>query len=129
MRGNVCTYDMSMDGIAKMVQGELMPRRPTILASLITVTFIGLGELPKAWIHSTFRVRRKVVHDALFWLKENNPKYYGDIEISDSHLKEVPEDSVPEEIMSILRQSDDVGMIEQESAGYVPQDDNEGEYY
>jgi len=26
MWGNVCTYDMSMDGIAKMVQGELMPR-------------------------------------------------------------------------------------------------------
>ena len=93
------------------------------------MTFIGLGELPKAWIHSTFRVRRKVVHNTLFWLKENNPKYYGDIEISDSHLKELPEDSVPEEITSILRQSDDVGMIEQESAGYVPQDDNEGEYY
>ena len=123
------TYDMSMDGIAKMVQGELMPRRPAVLASLITVTFIDLGELPKAWIHSTFRVRRKVVHDALLWLKENNPKYYGDIQISDSHLEELPEDNVPEEIMSIIRQSDDVGMVEQESAGYVPQDDNEGGCY
>ena len=129
MRGNVCTYDMSMDGIAKMVQGELMPRRPAVLASLITVTFIGLGELPKAWIHSTFQVRRKVVHDTLLWLKENNPKYYGDIQISDSHLEELPEDNVPEEIMSIIRQSDDVGMVEQESMGYVPQDNNEGGYY
>ena len=54
MRGNVSTYDMSMDGITSMVKGDLMPRRPAILASLITVTFIGLGELPKAWIHSTF---------------------------------------------------------------------------
>ena len=54
MRGNVSTYDMSMDRITSMVKGDLMPRRPAILASLIMVTFIGLGELPKAWIHSTF---------------------------------------------------------------------------
>ena len=127
IRGNVSTYDMSMDGITGMIQGNLMPRWPTILASLITVTFIGLGDLPKAWIHSTFRVRRKVVHDALLWLKENNP-YYGDIEVSVPHLEELPEDDVPEEITDIINQSDDIGMVEQESAGYVPQDDNEGQY-
>jgi len=125
MRGNVSTYDMPMDGISTMIQGNLMPRRPAVLASLITVTFIGLGDLPKAWIHSTFRVRRKVVHDALLWLKENNP-YYAEIDISASHLEELPEDDVPEEVMDIICQSDDVGMIEQESAGYVPQDNDEG---
>lgn len=125
MQGNVSTYDMAMDGVTTMIQGDLMPRRPAILASLVSVTFIGLGDLPKAWIHSTFQVRRKVVHDALVWLKEINP-YYVDIGISSSHLEELPEDDVPEEIMNIIRQSDDVGIIEQESAGYVPQDDNEG---
>ncbi|KAI5988952.1 hypothetical protein F5J12DRAFT_709390, partial [Pisolithus orientalis] len=67
------------------------------LASLITVTFIGLGELPKVWIHSTFRVRWSIVHDALLWLKENNP-YYTDIRISASHLAELPEDNVLEEV-------------------------------
>jgi len=116
---------MPMDGISTMIQGNLMPRRPAVLASLITVTFIGLGDLPKAWIHSTFRVRWKVVHDALLWLKENNP-YYVEIDISASHLEELAEDDIPEEVMDIIRQSDDVGMIEQESAVYVPQDNDEG---
>ena len=120
---------MSIDGIAKMLEGSLMPRRPTILASLVTVTFIGLGELPKAWIHSTFQVRQNAVCDALLWLKVNNSKYYGDIEISDSHLEELLADNIPDEIMSIIHQSDDVGMVKQESVGYVPQDDNEGQYY
>lgn len=128
MRGNVSTYDMSMDGITEMIRGNLMPRRPAILASLITVTFIGLGELPKAWIHSTFQVRRRIVWDALLWLKQNNP-YYADIEISTSHLEELPEDDVPGEVMDIIYQSDDIGVIEQESAGYVLQDDNEGQSY
>ncbi|KIM52049.1 hypothetical protein SCLCIDRAFT_18276 [Scleroderma citrinum Foug A] len=109
-----------------MLEGSLMPRRPTILASLVTVTFIGLGELPKAWIHSTFQVRQNAVCGALLWLKVNNSKYYGDIEISDSHLKELLADNIPDEIMSIIHQSDDVGMVKQESVGYVPQDDNEG---
>ena len=105
-----------------------MPRRPAILASLITVTFIGLGELPKAWIHSTFQVRRRIVWDALLWLKQNNP-YYADIEISTSHLEELPEDNIPGEVMDIIYQLDDIGVIEQESAGYVLQDDNEGQSY
>lgn len=65
MRGNVSTYDLDMGGIASMVEGKLMPHPPALLASLISVTFIGLGELPKNWIHSTFRVRRQVVSDAL----------------------------------------------------------------
>lgn len=128
MRGNVSTYDMSMDGITEMIRGNLMPRRPAILASLITVTFIGLGELPKAWIHSTFRVRWIIVWDALLWLKQNNP-YYADIEISTSHLEELPEDNIPGEVMDIIYQLDDIGVIEQESAGYVLQDDNEGQSY
>jgi len=71
-------------------------------------------------------VRRRVVYDALLWLKENNP-YYAEIEISTSHLGELPEDDVLEEVMGIICHSDDIGMIEQESVGYVPQDDNEGQ--
>lgn len=30
MRGNVCTYDHNMDAISAMVEGQLMPRPPTI---------------------------------------------------------------------------------------------------
>lgn len=65
MRGNVTTFDQNMADIAGMVEGDLMPRRPTILASLITITFVGVGRLPKNWICTTFRVRCNAVRDAL----------------------------------------------------------------
>ena len=35
-----------------MVQGKLMPCPPTILASLITITFIAVGQIPKNWLQA-----------------------------------------------------------------------------
>ena len=126
MRGNVSTYRLNTDAVADMVKGKLMPRPPEILASLISVNFIAVGEVPKAWLHPTFRVRWTVLLRALQWLKQNNPKYYGDIEISEERLNELPEDDVPEEINAIVRQTEDTGILEEETDGYVPRDENEG---
>lgn len=126
MRGNISTYRLNTDAVADMVKGKLMPRPPAILASLISVNFIAVGEVPKAWLHPTFRVRRAVLLRALQWLKQNNPKYYGDIEISEERLNELPEDDVPEEINAIVRQTEDTGILEEETDGYVPRDENEG---
>ncbi|KAI6016577.1 hypothetical protein BKA83DRAFT_4059917 [Pisolithus microcarpus] len=50
MRGNVCTYNQNIDVISAMVEGNLMPCLLTILASLISVTFIGVGYLPRNWL-------------------------------------------------------------------------------
>ena len=58
----------------------------------------------------------------------HNPKYYGDINIDKAHLDNLPEDDVPVEIMANIRQSTDTGIVEQESAGYVPQDDDDPVY-
>ncbi|KAK6992004.1 hypothetical protein R3P38DRAFT_3437864 [Favolaschia claudopus] len=109
MRGTVSTYDLDSDGIASMLAGDLMPRPPAVLSSVISVTYIGLGELPKNWLRSTFRVRRKA----------NNPKYYGDIRIDMGRVASLPEDDVPLEITSIVRQSTDTGIVDQESDGYT----------
>lgn len=125
MRGNVSSYELSADGITSMVEGCLMPRPPAILASVISVTFIGLGELPRNWLRTTFRVRRHFIAEALRWLKDHNPKYYGNIEISNSRIQQLPEDDVPEEISSLVRQSTDTGIIDQESEGYVPRDEGQ----
>ena len=100
-----------------------MPRPLTILSSLISIMYIGVGKLPKNWLRSTFRVRREAVATALAWLKTNNPKYYGDIEICTESLKQLPDDDVPDEILSIVHQSDDVGILDQEGAGYTRTDD------
>lgn len=122
MRGNVTTYELNQHDIMSMVEGRLMPRRPAILASLIAITFIGHGRLTKDQILPTFRVHRRVVQNALRWLKNNNPDYYGDIKIDEEHLGCLPEDDVPEELMSVIRHSDDTGMVEQENDTYVAGD-------
>ncbi|KAF9230628.1 hypothetical protein BU15DRAFT_22281, partial [Melanogaster broomeanus] len=98
MRGNVCTYELNMQGIVSMLEGRLMPRSVAVLASLISLTFIGVGELPKTWMGKMFRVRRHIVCEALLWLKANNPTYYGNIEVDEGRLQRLPEDDVPEEI-------------------------------
>jgi hypothetical protein len=124
MRGNVSTYKLNTDDMTSMIKGNLMPRPPSILASIISVTFIGLGAIPDRGIHTIFRVRRYVVLQALQWLKKNNPKYYGAIEIDMDQINNLPEDDVPSEITSAIRQSYDLDVVEQENGGYV-RDDND----
>jgi hypothetical protein len=119
LRGNVSSHELDMKGMVSMVQGNLMPKPPVILSSLISVTYIGRGRLPKNWLKSTFRVRRQVIGDALLWLKENNPKYFGDIEISGARLSQLPEDDIPVEILGTIRQTSDTDLVELESAGYT----------
>ena len=127
MRGTVSTFELDMHGITSMIEGNLMPRPPSLLASLISVTYIGLGSLPKHWLRQFFRVRRNYVVTALLWLKENNPKYYGNVEIDVNRLNCLPEDDIPVELLSIVRQSKEVEVVVEESAGYVPGDDDDDE--
>ena len=123
MRGNVSTYKLNMDGIASMIKGNMMPWPPTVLASVISVTFIGLGDLSKWWLQTTFWVCQQVVFEVLQWLKENNKKYYGDIDITPGRIAQQPEDDVSLEVLGIMCQSTDTGIVNQESNGYIPMDD------
>ena len=65
MVGNVTTYKLNTKDIIDMLRGKKMPRPMKILSSVIMVTYIGTTKLPKTWLKSTFRVRRRVVLDAL----------------------------------------------------------------
>ena len=60
---------------------------------------------------------------ALLWLKQHNLKYYGDIEIDLECLQSLLEDNVPDEVLGVVCQSTDVGILNQESAGYLARDD------
>lgn len=66
----------------------------------------------------TFCVRRDVVYDALVWLKSHNP-IYGDIKIDESRLKELPEDDVPEKLLTVIRQEKDDEITEKEMESYL----------
>lgn len=122
MAGNVTTYSMNADAIVEMLEGQLMPRKPELLASVIAVSFIGLGKLPKKWLKGTFRVRRAVVHDALRWLKANN-EMYKDVRISQEALRILPEDGIPDAILANVRHEESESLARQESATYVPGDE------
>jgi hypothetical protein len=127
MRGTVSTFEIDLPGITAMVQGDLMPRPPIILASLITITFIGKEKLDKKALQHLFRVRRHNIFEALCCLKTMNTKYYGRVNIDSTRLQSLPEDDVPFELLSIVRQSTDEGIILQETSGYVPES-AEGSY-
>ncbi len=129
MRGNVSTYAQDIDGVTSMVEGRLLPQPLDILSSVITVTYIGKGQLPKPTLHSTFRVRRKVIRDALLWLKIHNSKYYGDISIDESRLALYPEDGVPMQIEDVIRHTTDTGLVDEENVGYVPDEDRNGKWH
>lgn len=66
----------------------------------------------KNQILPTFWVQQRVVYQARCWLKINNPDYYGEIEIDDSRLAELSEDNIPEELMHIVKHSDDGGLVD-----------------
>jgi hypothetical protein len=56
----------------------------------------------------------------LHWLKANNTKYYGEIDIRPERIEQLPYDDVPAEVMGIVCQSDDP-IIADQADGYVPQ--------
>ena len=125
MCGTVSTYNLNMDGAISMVQGDLMPCPTVILPSVISVTFIGWGDLPKYWLWTTFHVCHQVIFEALRWLKTHNTKYYGHITIDLDCIHQLPEDDVPAEILGVIQLTTDMGLIDQESVGYMPMDNDE----
>ena len=78
------------------------------------------------WLKKTFRVRREAVHDALLWLKNNNP-IYADINIDQCRLAELPEDDVPEELLAVVRQEEDEDLADKERESYLVEDDVEND--
>lgn len=126
LAGNVTTFPLNNEQVVQMVEGQLLPRPLSILSSVIAVTFVGVGRLPKRWLKSTFRVRRVRVHAALRWLKDHNPMYLN-MDIADVNLRALPEDGVPLEILSTVLHERNGDVVDEERAGYVPDAVEDGE--
>ena len=121
LRGNVSTYRLNTDQIALLASNHIMPQSPTILAATIGVTFVGPRNIPQKTMPGFLRVNRTRVRMALDWLKENNP-FYEHITISVERLDALPEDDIPEEIVNLVKFSDDTRLLAEEQDGYVPSD-------
>ena len=94
-----------------------------ISPSVISIMFVGQGKLPLRKLHHLFRVRRQVFSMALVWLKTHNPKYYENIIIDVQSMSQLLENNICLEIAAVIRQTEDEGLIDQESSGYVPLSD------
>ena len=108
----VSTYDLDMEGAASMVQGQLMPRPASVLPSVISITFIGQGNLSKHKLKSIFRVHQLFIAEALQWLKIHNTEYHGDIEIDADRICQLPDDDMPDEILGVVQQSTNTGLVD-----------------
>lgn len=123
VRGNVSTYKLNTEDIVDMVEVDVMPPSPSILASTIGVSIIGPKNLPERTMSGFLRVRRERIRLALIWLKQHNP-LYSKITISETRLNELPVNGVPQEILGSLRHSDNVDLLEKERAGCAFEDDD-----
>ncbi|KAG9089047.1 hypothetical protein FRC07_012415, partial [Ceratobasidium sp. 392] len=103
-----------------MISGNLMPQKPSILASTLSITFIGRGKIKDLDSLHMLRVRRDAVGDALKWLQQHNKKYYGDIIIDTDRLNALPPDNIPEAITRGFRYESNKLMAEDEYYGYKP---------
>jgi hypothetical protein len=104
-----------------MTDEKIMPPASSILAATIGVTFVGPKNLPQKTFPGFLRVNRTRVHMALEWLKKNNP-LYKDIAISSDRLRDLHTDSVPSEISSLARCSEDTALLAEENDSYVPEE-------
>ena len=128
LRGNVSTYRLNTDDVVKMTDAQLMPPSSSILAATIGVTFIGPKNIPQKTMPGFLRVNRTRIRLALEWLRANNP-IYRNIIISSERLDALPTDGVPVEILDVARRSENINMLIEESASYVPDDIPEDEGY
>ena len=54
----------------------------------------------------------------LIWLKGNN-SLYGDISIEEEQLQMIPEDRIPEEVISLIRHEENGEIIDREEGSYI----------
>jgi hypothetical protein len=121
LRGNVISFELNSAAISDMIAGRLMPQQTNILASTLSVTFIGRGIIRDVATLNMLRVRRSAIVDALTWLRKHNKKYYGDIIIDQGRLAALPIDDVPDAIKAGIRYETNESMANDEYHGYVPE--------
>jgi hypothetical protein len=121
MKGNVSTYRFDPAQVAGMINGQLLPHPPKVLAAVIAVIFISSNRHFAKTLPKVLRVRREKIRQVLVWLQKYNP-LYKDISISEEHLNAFPNNDVPNEISSTVRYSEDISALEHEHGTYVPAD-------
>ncbi|CAF1489052.1 unnamed protein product [Adineta ricciae] len=114
LKGNCITFLQDVPNIV-----DSLPLTLEDLCDTLKVIFIGARPPDRINLKRVLAVRKKRIIQALQWLKKYNILYQK-ITINIQNINRLPEDDVPECIMSTLEQNIGDEAIESERVGYVP---------
>ena len=114
LRGNCFTFLQNIPNIANS-----LPLTLNDLCDTLKVIFVGANPPKRIHLRKVLTVRKTKVAEASHWLKRNNV-LYGNVEINLENIAELPDDDVPESIISTMEQIIGDEETPSERAGYVP---------
>ena len=116
-KGCVSTYPLDPQMVVAMVDGQILPSKPKVLAAVVGVTFVAPSGKRQCPFPNMLHARHRNIRKALEWLKTNNPLYQN-VTISEANFLLIPEN----EIQIVKRHSTDVDGVLREHEGYVPEE-------
>ena len=114
LKGNCITFLQNVPNIVNS-----LPLALTDLCDTLKVIFIGARLPDRLHLRKVLTVRKQKIIQALQWLKKYNILYHN-ININLENIAQLPEDDVPECIMSTLEQKIEDEEVQSERTGYVP---------
>ncbi|CAF3928659.1 unnamed protein product [Rotaria sordida] len=114
LKGNCITFIQNIPNIVNS-----LPLKLNDLCDTLKVIFVGSRPPERIHLRKILTVRKKKIIQALQWLKKYNILYQS-IEINLENIAQLPEDDVPESIMSTMEQKISDEDIQSERTGYVP---------
>ncbi|CAF1123464.1 unnamed protein product [Rotaria sp. Silwood1] len=113
LKGNCITFIQNIPNIVNS-----LPLKLDDLCDTLKVIFVGSRPPERIHLRKILTVRKKKIIQALQWLKKYNILYQS-IEINLENIAQLPEDDVPESIMSTMEQKISDEDIQSERTGYV----------
>jgi hypothetical protein len=114
LRGNCITF---LQNIPKSANS--LPLTLDDLCDTLKLIFVGANPPTRIHLRKVLTVRKRKVAEALHWLKRNSV-LYRNVEINLENIGELPDDDVPESIISTMEQRIGDEENPSERAGYVP---------
>lgn len=114
LRGNCITFVQNLPNIVNS-----LPLTLNDLSDTLKVIFIGSRPPQRIHLKKVLTVRKNKIVRALQWLKKFNVLYQS-ININFETIAQLPEDDIPESIMSTIEQKITDEEVQDERVGYTP---------
>ncbi|CAF4041639.1 unnamed protein product, partial [Adineta steineri] len=114
LKGNCITFLQNTPNIVNS-----LPLKMADLCDTLKVIFIGARPPERLQLKRILTVRKKKIVEALRWLKKDNI-LYKNVDINLDNIAQLPEDDIPESIMTTMEQILNDKEVPSERAGYIP---------